>query len=247
MSFRLGEYECASCGQRLAAVPPEESRQPTFGQSSSGQRSAAPGRFQNSSGTVLGRDASTYGGGGWTPGQAPPPPAPGSAYSLGGVPPSTLYGTGREDSSPGSSSLAIEKHIYFGIQVVSTLLSLFVMPSMMEQMLSAAGGPAMPGVATAGIASGIIGSIIGLGLIAFVLYGEQIWAKWCCGVVMVLGLLGGIGNLLVMMGNENLSFTMFSSGISGGMLFLVFLPGLLMNLWLLWILWRDIQEQQGSY
>jgi len=231
----------------MAAAPPEEARQPTFGQSSTGQRSAAPPRFQNSSGTVLGRDASTYGGGSWTPGQAPSPPATGSAYNLGGVPPSTLYGTGRQDSAPGSfpqddmysaasspapsGGLGLEKNIYFGLNVLGALLSLF--------------GSFSAGVG--GFIGSLVSTAIGLFILWFVLNAEEVWAKWACGGCTVLGWLSLLGVFMADGIWSNLQQQMPIGSMFAGAFTLALIIRGIWDLWFLSILWRDVQRLQGNW
>ena len=158
MSFRLGEFECASCGHTESAEQPREERGSGPGfrkeQWGGGSSSSSAGSHGNYSLPEQYQGSPV----------APPPPPPGSAFYGH----QQAYGSPYESAPPPSSgSLDLEKKIYFGLQVASTLIAILVLLAagpVLQSMGSASGG-APPGAAEVFgfmVVGGIIGGIVNL-------------------------------------------------------------------------------------
>jgi hypothetical protein len=230
MMFRLGEYECAQCGYRQSAGGSKEERAssgPGFrqeqqwggGQSSSGAKRGGyslPGRYQ---GVPV----------------APPPPPPGSQiYGQ-----QDIYGSPYEPAPERiNDSLDIEKKIYFGLQAlvgIAMLLVLIFAGGVLSAMGSLGSGSDASLVMGGAVVGGFIGMAIALAILWFVLFGNQVWAKWCCGgctglsfVFTVIGFM--LPAATMMKGQQEMVSSILQFGIS---------------CWFLSILWRDIQRSQG--
>ncbi len=231
MSFRLGEFECESCGYIEPVVKPQE------------QRGTGPGfrREQWGGGTAF---PSSHGGGNYSlPGQyqgtpaAPPPPPPGSTF----YGQNNIYGSPYESAPPpNTGSLDIEKKIYFGLQVASNLF-LAVMLIIGAGFASSAAGmrelaelDVPPGVIPGIVVIVVIAQFLGLALSWFVLFSDQTWIKWTCGGCTALSL------LFVLIG----MFAPVASAIEGGSNIFSGIIQLALSGWFLSILWRDIQRLQ---
>jgi hypothetical protein len=90
------------------------------------------------------------------------------------------------------------------------------------------------------IAGMIFGGLIVLGIYWFVLFSDQVWAKYCCGGCVVVGMLLSLPGVFVAAPP-----TAYGMPGTGGFQIISGVVGLIMNLWLLSILWRDVQRLQG--
>jgi len=232
MTLRLGEYQCQQCDHSMAAAPVEEPKKssgysaPTYGGSSSyGAGSSKP---TLPSGPTQGQSQ-------WDPGaqyrNAPPPPPPGAM--LGGG--SDIYAPERAVKT--GDGLTMEKNIYFGIACLGGLL---------QVIGGFAGAGSSPLGAGPGVGS-IIGALIGLGILYWVLFGEELWAKWACAGCQGIGLISVFG--LVASGGSMLASMPQLQGVDPGAIssFLLVL-GLVQIAWVGWfisILMRDISQRQG--
>ena len=212
MDFRLGQFECPSCGHtELIEQPTQE------------EKSSGPG-FK--------REQQWGGSGGRTnvpPGVAPPPAA-GTVFSS-----ESSHTFGREDSTPPKyhSSLQTEKHIYFGLNVLGHLVNIGGVGSSMGQDGAAAG-------------FGVVftGAIVGNLLLAYVLYGSELWPKQCCmGCTgfQVLAYLGSLFFIGTLQRDINALNQFEDLMLAGGFAFLFVFIGVATSAWLIWILYRDAQ------
>jgi len=214
MSFRLGVYECPRCGHeeedKVLAAPAAEAHGPGF-RREQWQRSAPP-----------------------APGQVPPPPT-GTIYTPGAAPPPGLYQEPASSYEP-YPSLHIEKTIYFSLTVIGWVVLLFVMIA----ASSAISSMPSPGFSMGPVIFGIIlGGLISVGVMWFVLFGDQIWAKYCCGGCVMLSMVTSLPGMFAATPSE------FDVPGLAGFKLLYFGLVLASDLWFLWILWRDVQRLQG--
>ena len=223
MDYRLGVYECPSCGhtEERAATPAAE------------QKASGPGfrpepwqqaQQQRASGPV---------------------PAPGSIQAPSMAPLAGPAG-GTGDYYNPYPTLYTEKIVFFSLQVIGWVVNgimVLVFSSMLSTMGPGTGAGADLGVGTGAIILlAVIMGAISLGLWYLVLFTEQLWAKYCCGGCLVLLVLISIPSIFV--SNQEMSgiaapgmgsYQMISTGVS-----------VLLWIWVLWILWRDIQVVKGQ-
>lgn len=229
MLFRLGEYECAQCGHRQSAVQPKEER-----------ASSGPG-FRKEQWGGGSSSASSYGGGyspqgqprGGSPVSAPPPPGSG-LYNY-----ASNYSSVETVSYP--DSLQTEKYVYFGIHVVSSLFlaasvifAIVALNTMDASVSSQANTPEMFLAVPILIGMIIFAILLKIGLLWFVLFSDQTWAKWTCSGCTILGLLISTGYLAGSIAMAN-----------GILLTLGFLADIAIGIWFLTIMRRDIQRLQS--
>ena len=164
---------------------------------------------------------------------APPPTAPPpGAYGIGGVPPGALYDgrpVAREDP------LRSEKIIFIVCNAVALLGGFLFMIVMVANLQTAL----PPGVGIGMLTiTGLFSTVIRVAVNAFILFGDVIWAKWCClgcqGVGLLAVFAGSFGANPYNLGPE---FAQFNT-ISGILDFL--LIG-----WFASIVYRDIQQRQA--
>lgn len=226
MSYRLGEYECPSCGHRQAAPPPPEP--PVSSKAASppdSPRSPAALKLQNSSGPLLHRDENTYGGG-WTPAAAPPPPEPERVFNLGGDPPEKFFESDRHGMVK-HTQLPMEKNVLFWLNALWT----------MGGMIS--GFSSGPGQAL----SSIIWGSLALFALWMVLHSEEVWPKWACAGCVVLSWVSLLG---ILFGSQvgfwsTLQQRLPYAGVPAWLSYMALSLHVLGDLWLLTILARDIR------
>jgi hypothetical protein len=129
MSYRLGEYECPSCGHSEIAAP--QKQEADYGR---------PSDSVNRARLI-------------TPPGAPPPPSGG--YNLGGQPPADMYSPETRRASGGT--LLMEKNIYMGIQAVATILILVLLLIASAAMGDMGGGGAVAAMGFSGFIGAAIG------------------------------------------------------------------------------------------
>lgn len=217
MNMRLGSYECVNCGHEEEPPPPEpEPQQDRHGPGFRRETWQQPAASQ--------------------PGQVPPPPAPGTVFTPGAAPAPGLYG-GLDTNYEAHPGLQTEKVIFMAIQAVGWLVLCIALGALMSYDMpvevSGMMGPMLAGF--------IIGGLIALGLYWFVLFSDQVWAKYCCGGCIAVSLLLSLPGMF-------LAAPATSYGMPGasGYQIITGVVGLIMNLWLLSILWRDVQRLQGK-
>ena len=174
------------------------------------------------------RSEQQWGGGQAIPPSAPPPPTTGTVYS-----PEVSHSFGSEETALPKyhSSLQTEKHVYLALAVLGSLSSAFGSTSGLGL-----GGGAMA------FGGSIFSSLIGLFVLAFVLYGSELWAKNCCmywtAFQAVLTILGSF--FLHSFITQSGSTLGQGSGLHAGLvIFFGVLIGLASMAWLIWILYRD--------
>jgi len=224
MDFRLGEYTCGQCGHTEAKQIEQQQQQPKA--SGPGFRREQPWDKAQSSMH--------------SPGAAPPPPS-GTTYQPGatGAPYEQAYGASQEYSDP----LQMEKTIYFWIVVVSNILVGIL--NMIGQ--SAAGGGA------SGFFAMAIGTLIGIGILYWVLFGETIWAKWCClgcsaielFFLLFVAFAGGAMIAQMFSGGDGMYYQPGEYGMASFLYWLFILMSFAWAGWFISILWRDINYRQG--
>jgi hypothetical protein len=167
-----------------------------------------------------------------------------------GAPPAAAPRRIRASETPvygASAGLEGEKKLYFTIQAVTwgVLLLGFL----------GIGGLAGASVPDAGAILAVAGAlvffaaIINLGLAYFVLFSELAWAKWCCGLITLIGLISSIGSFLRHLGDmpgAELGSPLLAMVIRIVYFLISALP-LAFNLWLLSILYRDIGSSRIDY
>lgn len=212
MDFRLGEFDCPNCGHTESAAKPKAQ-----------SKGSGPGF----------RSEQQWGGSTGKP-NVPPrvaPPATGTVYS-----PEESHTFGKEESrSPKPhSSLQTEKHVYFGITVLGSLVN--VLSSTFSHGL---------GWSVMGILENLFWAFIGLAVLAFVFFGSELWAKQCCmwwtvfQIVLVLGSFIFVSSLL----NRAQIGGFPGAGLLGsGLAIYAAAISIAWEAWLIWILYRDSQD-----
>jgi hypothetical protein len=217
MDFRLGVYECPQCGhEEEDKAQPEATAAATSGP---GFRKEAWRRPESAS----------------QPGQVPPPQSIGTIYTPGAAPPPGLYSEPSRSREP-NSSLHTEKVVYFSLQAIGFVL-LYILVAFALTML----GP-VPDVdfnLGLGIFFSIITNLIYMGLLWFVLFGDQVWAKYCCGGCVLLSLLISVPGMFVS------APTGYNAPGMGVFQIVYILLLIAFNLWFLSILYRDVQQLKG--
>ncbi len=219
MNLRLGVYECPSCGHEIEPPPPMPEPEP---------ERHGPGFRREAWHQPASRPA----------GQPPPPPAPGTVFAPGAAPAPGSHSRPQPgyDAHPG---LYTEKVVFLTIQAVGWLMMCIgfaSLQSMIGHMPSDVRG--MMGPMVAGL---IIGGLISLGLHWFVLFSDLVWAKYCCGGCVVVGMLFWLPAMFMAPPT-----TPYGMPGAGGYQIISGVVGLIMYLWLLSILWRDAQRLQGG-
>jgi len=215
MDYRLGMFECPQCGHeeedKVLAAPAAEATGPGF-RRESWQRSAPP-----------------------RPGQVPPPQSVGTIYTPGAAPPAGLYSAEPSSYNP-YPSLQVEKVIYLSLTVAGWLLTLIIL---------IAASSALPSIPEVGISMGAvifgfaIAGLISVGLIWFVLFGDQVWAKYCCGGCMLFSMVTSVPGFFASAPSD------FQVPGMGAFKVMYLALVLAFDLWFLSILWRDVQRLQG--
>jgi hypothetical protein len=238
MQFRLGEQECPSCGHVETAPPApavvEQEKPQDWGGIKRAKLLNVPPTTAPPPSSVLNRD-------------------PSELYGQGGSYGGSLYGAADSPAPAENSSLQMEKHIYFGLQVAGSLLTIIALIAA-GSMLSALDG--MPDRGALGFASGgvfiastIIGSLIGVLLMWFVLYGTVIWVKWTClgcvGLSTIFALIGFFMPTADLSIYDQLGSAMGLGFTTFGILVRIFQLAFLG--WFISILYRDIMRLQAGY
>jgi hypothetical protein len=231
MDFRLGLYECQQCGHTEEPPPPEPEPErtrhgPGF-RREPWQRPGAPGGAA----------------------EAPPSRAapPGTFYSYAPAPGATLHDPSQPALAPASEypTLQIEKHIFFGLQVLGVLGSLVLV------VLGATLDPygfqrtdqymMMVQVFWSALASVFIYWLA--------LYGRLLWVKYCCCAFMAFVITCGIVGFMMVLGvigQLPLGYDLTAGFLGGALGISLTVLQLAYLMWFVWILWRDIQVLQGK-
>jgi hypothetical protein len=271
MDYRLGEYQCRSCDYIETAAQQKEERDTPGGQRreswQSGIGSTLPPSRSGYTGKLLTPPTATGGQTGASPSaygdfEAPPPPPPAG----------TVYGQATWEGGAGyggagaaiSDTLATEKQIYFiiyaalqGLAIVFLLLLLTVGRKALEAALAAGTPPSGNAVNMAQmmemlpmiIVFYIIVILIAVGLTWWVLYGMEIWPKWCCMGCSVLILLMSVAQLISVFAPSALMMAAGPAGLlGGGVMAFAVITVIIQVGWQVWfmsILYRDIQQRQN--
>ena len=165
MDYRLGEYECPSCGHTEGSAQ-------SVGGVQSGRGLSGPG-FQ----------------------QPPPPPPggnvpgmPGSRMGYQGSPLEPGYGGG--GAGAGFDSLESEKNLYIYIRVGLWALLLIAMIVISATGAGMMAGTGVGGMMWAAVLVILLYALVDIGLLFFILKSDQTWAKYCCMGCMGLRLIG---------------------------------------------------------
>ena len=234
MSFRLGEYQCTSCDYTELQSPREEA--PAGGRSMA-QRWQPPGAAP----------------------QAPPSPSAfiGTGQSGSEGMPHLGYGAGAlwEEAKPEHiDSLLNEKHVYFAVSVVLTLLYMVsnaitgaMMGAQAASGAAASGSTAPPvGLTMTSMLGGSL-FIYGVALLLtwWVLYSKEVWAKWSCigctGIYLAMLVLGTMGILSLLQISSTVSNTP-EAGIARGLFIFMMLVNIAWYGWFVSILYRDARQ-----
>jgi hypothetical protein len=223
MFFRLGQYECPSCGRIVSAPAPValQARDSTRDE----RGSAEP--LQNSSGPLLHREENSYGGGWTPPSAAVAPAAPERLFNLGGDPPETFFDSDKHGLVK-EQEKSVEKKSFFG------LCGLWAAIGMVLSFSGGAGGATIH----------ILFSALALFIIWAVLHSDELWPKWAmAGLVALswllfagsfvapdLGLASLIGKLLPFASRSEMA-RLSSIGVT-----------VLLDFWFLALLFRDIRK-----
>lgn len=217
MSFRLGVYECPQCGrseenQPVTTGPPQASG-PGF-RREQWQRSAPPPRQV-------------------------PPPSTGTMYTPGSAPEARLYGEyGTVSTTSKYPTLETEKKVLFGLQAGCGVLGILF--ALVGGIAAQAGG-----AVALNLISDIVGFAIGIWLLWYVLFGAPQWLKRACcalqgcsfAIVFFALFMATSPSVLDMLQISQLDYNLYVLAV-----WIVLLPQLFWNGWLVWILWRDVQS-----
>lgn len=268
MDYRLGEFQCGSCDYSEPAGAQQKDERGAGGV----QRRES---WQSGIGSTLGVGHSSYTGKLIAPPDAtrsqesappsayggldapPPPPPPGTVFGQSSWE-RTEYGGAIRDIG---DTLAVEKRIYFIVYIALQSLFLIFIVLMVtigrrfiEAALAAGAQPLssesagvmemLPMVA----AMYVIGILIAIALTWWVLYGSEIWAKWCCMGCSAIGLLISFGQLISVFAPSALMVASGTSGMFGGASAAITIIMVIVQLgwqaWFMSILYRDIQQRQ---
>jgi hypothetical protein len=223
MSFRLGAYECPQCGHaeedRAVVSPPVKSSGPGF-RREAWHRPATPG-----------------------PGQQPPPESTGTMFTPGAAPPPGLYGGYGDVATTGMyPTLETEKKVLFGLQAGCGVLGIIL--SLVGGIAAQAGGAVLLNLIFDVVAFGI-----GIWLLWYVLFESPLWLKRACcasqgcsfAIVIFALFMATSPAALDMLQISQLNYSLYVLAV-----WIVLLPQLLWNGWIMFILYRDIQQMRGG-
>jgi hypothetical protein len=225
MEYRLGQYECGKCGRvKLAPTKAVEMSSPVNPVGGGRHDPGAQYRQAPLAADGHGPGGPSRVGASVGSGQGYPPQPDRVRLGSRGADPFSDSGHGVSDT------LRSEKNIYLGLQVGGLLLILIGLwtGADLAQQLGAEATGNLAGL-TAGL---VIGGVLGVGLIAYALYSEDVSPKWACFGCNGFGLLTTVGAML---------FGEYQYGSP-----LVGLAQVAISLWFLSILFRDIQNIQRA-
>jgi hypothetical protein len=270
MNYRLGEFQCGSCDySEQASAQQKEERgagasyrhetwQPGVGSTLTPGRSSFSGKLitpPDAPGSQAGAAPPAFTGYDAAP---PPPPPPGTVFGQ------TTWEHGADRNSDvvfKGDTLAGEKRIYFivyvalqALAIIFMLLFLTLGRKFVEAALAAGAQPLTS--QSAGVIEMlptivvmyIIAILIAVGLTWWVLYGTEIWAKWCCMGCSGVGLLLSLGQLISVFAPSALLMASGAAGALGGGSAAVTIIMVIIQVgwqaWFMSILYRDIQQRQ---